>query len=178
VGEQVARGTTPELFKLFCQLAGNAELPVWHQVGTRSERFNKTIGRFEEDRCGARVACFLERPQPLSAFHGQEPAITKPTHLQSRSDERRRDRRNSRNDCEGELAIEAAADQSRAGIRKAGHTGVADERDRFAGGQTLGQFGGSHRFVVFVVTDEWFPDSKMAKQVSGVARVFCCDQVN
>src|ERR1700731_5176245 len=46
--QQFRRPAAPELFKLFRQLAGNAQLPLWHNFSAHGQSFAETIWRFEE----------------------------------------------------------------------------------------------------------------------------------
>src|SRR5947208_2068564 len=53
-----AGATAPKFFEFFGELAGNAELPIWHDVHADFERFREAIWGFKKNRrFGAFSSC-------------------------------------------------------------------------------------------------------------------------
>ena len=64
------------------------------------------------------------------------------------------------------------------GSDKPGHAGVGDQRHGLAGRQSLDQLGSSHRLVMLVIADQWFPDFEVSEQVPRMPRVLGGDQID
>src|SRR5882724_5982983 len=75
--QQLGGGSPSEFFEFFGQLARDTELPVGHQPGASSQRFQNSIRRFEKNRGRFAFHRGAQFTFPLSAFHGQETAEAK-----------------------------------------------------------------------------------------------------
>jgi hypothetical protein len=78
---------------------------------------------------------------------------------------------------ERQVALDAFSDQARTGIRKTGHPGVCDQRDILAGRQSFRELFRTHRFIMFMIANEWLSNLEMAQEISGMTRVFRRDHV-
>ena len=129
VREKLARGTAPEFLEFFGELAGDAELAVWHYVDARFERFRETIWRFKEECRFVAGGGGAQLAFALPTFNGEKSSEEKFLARESRTNECGQDRRRSRNNREWQVASDAFANQSRAGIGKSWRSGVGDEGD-------------------------------------------------
>jgi hypothetical protein len=129
VREKLAGGTAPEFLEFFGELASDAKVAVWHDVDARFERFREAIPGFKKKcRFGA-LGGYVQLTFALSAFDWEESSEEKFLARESRTNECGQDRRRSRNNREWQVASDAFANQSRAGIGKSWRSGVGDEGD-------------------------------------------------
>lgn len=137
VPEKLSRGTAPEFLELFCEFPGDAKVAVWHDVDACLERFRETIGRFKEEcRFGA-VGGGAQLAFALPSFDREKSSEEKFLARESRTNECGQDRRRSWNNREWQVASDAFANQSRAGIGKSWRSGVGDEGDVLACRESL-----------------------------------------
>src|SRR2546421_12418378 len=74
--EKFRRIPAPEFFELLRELAGDAELPLRHELGARRQRFQDAIGRFEKHRGFLPLRGGAQLPFALAAFDRQKTAQT------------------------------------------------------------------------------------------------------
>src|SRR5947208_6144008 len=79
---------------------------------------------------------------------------------------------------EGQFAFDALANQSSAGFGRPWRSGIGNERDFFAGRESLDQLRSAHCFVVLVITQHRFVDPVMLQQNPGVPGVLGRDKID
>src|SRR5881394_3153766 len=115
VREKLTGRATPEFFEFFGELAGDADLPTWHDILTGFERFREAVWGFKKNRRFLTFGGCVQLTFALSAFDWEKSSEEKFLARESRADECGQDRRRSRNNRESQFAPDAFANQSRAG---------------------------------------------------------------
>lgn len=78
----------------------------------------------------------------------------------------------------GDLFVDGGFEEAHAGVGDTGHAGIGDDGDGGTVAELLDELCGAHGLVVLVVGDEGFVDSVVLEEDSGVAGVFCRDEVD
>src|SRR5438128_11213162 len=138
VREQIRGCAAAKFFKLLGQLAGYAKLPILHDIAAGFERFGQSIRRFKVDRSLVAGGGSAQLAFALPAFDREKSSEEKFLARKSGAHKRGRNRRGSRNNCERQFAFNAFANQSCAGIGKPWRSGIGNERDFFAGRESVG----------------------------------------
>src|SRR2546422_8342072 len=132
VREKLTGGAAPEFLEFFGELAGDTDLPIWHDLHTGFERFRETIWRFKEECRFVAGGGGAQLAFALPTFDGEKSSEEKFLARESRTNECGQDRRRSRNNREWQVASDAFTNQSRTGIGKSWRSGVGDEGDVLA----------------------------------------------
>src|SRR5256885_6323782 len=85
MGQQLSCRSAAEFLEFLRELARDTELPVGHQLGARSQRFQNPIRRLEKKRGRFAFHGGAQFTFPLSTFHGQEAAEAKRVSRQTRA---------------------------------------------------------------------------------------------
>src|SRR5207249_7611538 len=88
VREKLTGCTTPEFFEFFGELAGDADLPTWHDVQTGFERFCEAVSGFKKNRRFVTPCGCVQLTFALSAFDREKSSDEKFLARVSRTDAR------------------------------------------------------------------------------------------
>ena len=87
VREKLTGCTAPEFFEFFGELAGDTDLPTWHDVHTGIERFREAVWGFEKNRRFVTFGGCVQLTFALSAFDWEKSSEEKFLARESRTDE-------------------------------------------------------------------------------------------
>ena len=114
----------------------------------------------------------------FAGFDGEEAAEAEGVAGETGADQRGDHRGRAGQDFEGRAGFDAGLHEAVAGVRDAGHAGIADDGDGFTGAGGGDEFGRAAGFVVLVQGDERFAgDAVMGEQRRGMAGVLAGDAV-
>ena len=167
------RATSSNVFVSSRQTATAA---LRHRGRKRAQRPRQPLRRLERDD-GPRPARELlpeRRERLLSARQVADELVPLPE--EAARDERRLDGRRAGQHRHRHARLERRADQTRPGIRDAGHPRIRDERHALAGDEPRQKLGRPLRLVVLVIADERAADAVPLEQHARAARVLAEDR--
>jgi hypothetical protein len=178
VGEHLVRGAAVVGLEFLRQLAGDADTRGGIDIIQDLQGGDDSVRGFEEDAGFAGFEGGGEGAAALAGFHGKEAAEAEGVAGKTGADERGDDGGGAGQDFEGRVGFEAGLDEAVAGVRDAGHAGIADDGDGFPGACGGDKFGRAAGFVVLVERNERLAgNAVVGEQRGGVARVLAGDAI-
>ena len=171
-------GAAQKLFVDLGQLPRHHHRPRPQYLPDGLERLHNPVRGFEEDERRLLLGQTLEQPGARSRPGRQKPSKVKCVGRQTRSRQRRHDRRRAWHRLDRNPELEGGLHQPVSGIGKKGHAGIRYERDRLPATQPFGQCPALRRFVVLVVARGRRLDAIVFEQFARLPRVFTGDPVS
>lgn len=177
VGEEFGGSAAVVGLEFFRKLTGDADAGEGLELAEDFQGGDQAVRGLEKQVGVAGIERGLEALAAFALFHGEKSAKREGVARKARADEGIEHGGGPREDLIGDGFLDAALDETVAGIRNARHAGIGDDGDVFAVADAIEQLGDAADLIVLVQGDERLLDAVVLEQWRGMAGVLAGDAV-